>query len=124
MAKKTKILVEVVDDLDGTPLSEDQAVEVIFGWGGSSYRMDLGRSNAHKLESMIKPYVDAAEKVSSGRGRPRGTGPRRPDTGSGRSKEELAAIRAWLKQNGHEVNERGRIKADLLDLFDAAHETS
>jgi hypothetical protein len=38
-----------------------------------------------------------------------------------RGKDELAEIRAWAKKNGHEVSERGRIKQDVLDAYDAAH---
>jgi hypothetical protein len=67
----------------------------------------------------MEKWVAAASKVSGRRGRPKGSS--RPHTGSGRSKEELANIREWLKKNDHEVNERGRIKSELLDLYDAAH---
>ncbi len=41
-------------------------------------------------------------------------------SGSGRSSEELAHVRAWARDNGHEVSERGRIKAEVIDAFDKA----
>jgi hypothetical protein len=121
MAKKTRVLVTIIDDLDGTEIAEDEAHEVFFGYKGSQYRLDLSKANADKLDKLINPYIAAAERISSARGRPRGSGTKRPDTGSGRPKEELANIREWLKKNGHEVNPRGRIKADLLEAYDEAH---
>lgn len=124
MAKKTQVLVTVVDDLDGTVLAEEDAYEVFFGYKGSQYRLDLSKANADKLDKFLNPYIAAAERVSSNRGRPRSTSSRRPSTGSGRSKEELQAARDWLRKNGHDVNDRGRIKAELLELFDKAHESS
>jgi hypothetical protein len=36
-------------------------------------------------------------------------------------REQTAAIRAWARQNGHEVSERGRISKTVLDAFQAAH---
>ena len=43
------------------------------------------------------------------------------DTGSGRSKEQLQAVRDWAVKNGYDVAPRGRVKAEILDAFDAAH---
>ncbi|MDV8070853.1 histone-like nucleoid-structuring protein Lsr2 [Rhodococcus sp. IEGM 1366] len=40
---------------------------------------------------------------------------------SGRSAEQLKAIREWAGKNGFDVSPRGRIKADVIDAFDAAH---
>lgn len=58
------------------------------------------------------------------RGRPRAAG----DTAAGqkprRDKEQLAAMREWLRGQGHEVSERGRIKAELEELYNAAHPQS
>ncbi|GAA1073925.1 histone-like nucleoid-structuring protein Lsr2 [Tsukamurella spumae] len=119
MAKKIIQVVEYVDDLDGSPLEEGQVQTVQFGWGGASYEIDLSKKNADKLEALIKPYVGSARRTSRGRG---GTvASKRPGTGSGRSKDELLAIREWLRANGHEVSDRGRIPQTLLDAYDDAH---
>ncbi|GMA89422.1 hypothetical protein GCM10025868_46720 [Angustibacter aerolatus] len=34
---------------------------------------------------------------------------------------DTAAIRQWAKENGHEVSERGRISAAVMDAYAAAH---
>jgi hypothetical protein len=41
---------------------------------------------------------------------------------SGKSPAELAAIRTWANANGHEVAERGRIKAEIVAAYDARGE--
>jgi hypothetical protein len=123
VAKKKQVIttVTITDDWDNKELAESDAVEVRFGWAGTTYEMDLSKTNADKLEKLLKPYVEKARRVGGGRGRPKGSGSTRPNTGSGRSPDQLAAIREWLKKNGYEVNDRGRIKGELIDLFDAAH---
>lgn len=125
MAQKKVVLTTYIDDLTGDELAEDQVHTVSFGWSGTQYEIDLSKAGAEKLEKLIKPYVDAGRRVGSTRGRPRGgsASSSRPNTGSGRSKEELQAIRDWAVKNGHEVSPRGRIKADVLEAFDAAHES-
>lgn len=39
---------------------------------------------------------------------------------SGKSPEEMEKIRAWARENGHEVKDRGRIAKDILDAYEAA----
>jgi len=47
--------------------------------------------------------------------------PIRPTTGK-RSREELAAIRAWARENGHRVGVAGVVKASICEAYDAAHQ--
>lgn len=37
------------------------------------------------------------------------------------AKEELAAIRDWARRHGYEVADRGRIRSEVVEAFDAAH---
>lgn len=125
MAKKTKTIttVTVFDDFDGKEVEEGLAETFEFGYEGSTYVIDLRPTNADKFRKDLEKWVAAASKVTGKRGRPKGSGSvsSRPGTGSGRSSEELANIREWLRKEGHEVSDRGRVKADLVDLYDAAH---
>ncbi|MFB7484463.1 histone-like nucleoid-structuring protein Lsr2 [Streptomyces anulatus] len=43
-------------------------------------------------------------------------------TGSGRSREELAAIRAWARENGHQVADAGMVPRRVQESYDAAHQ--
>jgi hypothetical protein len=104
MAKKT--ITTLIDDLDGT--EADQSIS--FAFEGVNYSIDLSDKNADKFRSAIKPYLDSATR--SGRGS--GT---RASSSTKTSKEELDAARTWLRKEGHEVSDRGRIKGELMELY-------
>ena len=112
---------QFIDDLDGKPIDAGLGHEVTFSYQGADYRIDLRPTNADKIEAVFAPYVKAAEKVSSAsKSRPK-TSAVMKTSGSGRSVEQLKAIRDWAGNNGFDVSPRGRIKADVIDAFDAAH---
>lgn len=48
--------------------------------------------------------------------------PIRPGLGSGRTREELAAIRTWARANGHQVADAGMIRKAVIEAYDAAHQ--
>lgn len=77
------------------------------------------------MEAVFAPCIKVAEKVSSvgnSVGKPRTKTPTAAKaSGSGRSGEQLKAIRDWAGKNGFDVSPRGRIKAEVIDAFDAAH---
>lgn len=49
--------------------------------------------------------------------------PIRPGLGSGRTREELPAIRTWARANGHQVADAGMIRKAVLEAYDAAHQS-
>jgi hypothetical protein len=104
MAKKT--ITTLIDDLDGTEADQSLA----FAFEGNSYTIDLSDKNADKLRSALKPYLDVATRTGRGSSS-------KPASSS--NKEELAAARAWLQKEGHDVADRGRIRQDLLALYRA-----
>ena len=114
-----RIVRQLIDDIDGTEISEGKGERVEFSFRGTDYQIDLTAANAAKLDKALKPYIDAAAKVrAAGRGR------RAKANGNGNGKtspEQLAAIREWARKNGHEVADRGRIKAEVVEAFDASH---
>lgn len=127
-----KVLVQLVDDLDGTDSPDIETVE--FGLDGVTYEIDLGPENAESLRSGLAGFIDAARRTG-GRLK-RGAGPRTTTSGnhtapagrpgSGRSKEELAAIREWGRANADEYGfeppaDRGRIGDAVVAAFDEAH---
>ncbi len=96
MAQKVQVL--LVDDLDGGEATET----VAFSIDGTSYEIDLSSDNASRLRKDLASYVDHARKAAA-------------------SRERSAEIRAWAKQRGYKVNERGRIPAAIVAEFEAAH---
>ena len=110
MAKRT--FTEITDDLDG---SKD-AQEFSFAYQGTEYTIDLGKKNAAAFEKALKPYLDAATKTSR-----RGASARSARSKSGDTGRDLNAVRAWAKEAGIEVSDRGRVAKSVLDQYDAAH---
>lgn len=108
MAQKVQVL--LVDDLDGSQADET----VTFGLDGVSYEIDLSTGNADKLRSELAQYVEHARKAVTAPARRR-----RSRTGTGR--EQSAQIREWAKAHGKKISERGRIPADILAEYEAAH---
>lgn len=107
MAQKVQVL--LVDDLDGGEADET----VSFSLDGASYEIDLSGENAKKLRDSLQPFVEHARKAGSVRPRRRSRGPS--------SRERSADIRAWAKARGIKVNERGRIPANVVEQYEAAH---
>lgn len=118
MAQRT--IVELVDDLDGT--TSDDIETVSFALDGVSYEIDLGGDNAAKLRDALAEFVESGRKTGGRvKRRTTPTAGRAAGTGSTRSREQTQAIREWAKKNGHDVSDRGRIPASVIDAFEAAH---
>lgn len=108
MAQKVHIV--LVDDIDESEADES----VSFALDGKEYTIDLSDEHATALREALAPYVAHARPVS---GRRRSTGGSR-STGSGPAPAE---IRAWARENGFEVPDRGRVSQEVRDAYAAAH---
>ena len=110
-----KVLVQLVDDLDGT--SSSDIATVTFGLDGVSYEIDLNEGNASNLRDHLSEFIASARRTG---GRVKRGAAAGGSTGSGRNREQTQAIREWAKKNGHEVSDRGRIPAAVISAFEAA----
>lgn len=108
MAKQT--FIKITDDLDGS----EGAKTVKFGIDGDQFEIDLSDENHAKLKDFLSTYVAAGTKVSSAR-------PQRGGSPAKSSREEMQRIRAWAKENGHNVNERGRISQAITEAYYQTH---
>lgn len=112
MAQKVQTF--FIDDLDG---SEAEGT-VRFGLDGSAYEIDLNAEHGAALRGILGPYVEAGRRTgTSGRTsghRPAVTGVngrvrnRHPADGQGQ--------REYLRLLGHQVNDRGRLPANLAAI--------
>ena len=117
MARKVQVILS--DDLDDS-ISADETVS--FALDGTTYEIDLSEKNANEMRDVLGKYVTAARKVSSRGTRASGAGRSRATGGGGRmDREQAGAIREWARKNGHEVSDRGRIPASVVEAFEAAH---
>jgi hypothetical protein len=56
-----KVLVQLVDDLDGTA---DEDVETVrFGLDGVTYEIDLGQNNGIRLRDVLADFVAGAQRT-------------------------------------------------------------
>ncbi|GHA96064.1 histone-like nucleoid-structuring protein Lsr2 [Streptomyces termitum] len=111
MAQKVQVL--LVDDLDGVEADET----VTFALDGKTYEIDLTTANAEKLRGLLEPYTANGRRTGGRAATGRGKG-RAAASGSG---PETAKMRAWAKENGHEVNDRGRIPAHVKAAYEEAN---
>ena len=106
MAQKVSIALE--DDLDGGPAAET----VRFALGGAEYEIDLSKKNAAAFRKQLAPYLEHARKA--------GRAPSRRPARSAASRQRSGDIRAWAKERGLAVSERGRIPASVAEQYHAA----
>jgi hypothetical protein len=106
MAQKVTVTLE--DDLDGGPASET----LRFSFGGADYEIDLSTNNAAAFRQQLAPFLEHAR--TAGRTQP-------PRSGrSAASRQRSGDVRAWAKDHGIAVSERGRIPASVLEQYQTA----
>jgi nucleoid-associated protein Lsr2 len=105
-----------VDDLDGAEGTDVE--ERTFDYAGKTYAIDLSEDNHKKLVECLDELAKAnaaveryLDKATVQRGK----------RSQAKSSVDLAAVRAWAKENDIEVSERGRIPQAVIDQFQAAH---
>jgi hypothetical protein len=106
MATRTTVVHE--DDLGGGPAQET----LRFSLSGNEYEIDLNAHNAAAFRQQLAPFTAHARKAGqSQRARPARTSS---------SRQRGGAIRAWAKEQGMTVSDRGRIPASVIDRYEAA----
>ncbi len=113
-----KVLVQLVDDLDGT--SSQDVSTVLFGLDGVSYEIDLSEANAERLRESLAEFVESARRTG-GRIK-RGTRP--GQAGKSANSGEAGQIREWALANGYELAGRGRIPSHVVEAYKEAQAES
>ena len=119
MAQRVQIL--LVCDLHEGEVEGTETVA--FGLDGSAYEFDVCDKHAAEMRDAFAPYVGAARKAgragSTPARRTARNGTRTAPTGSDR--DRVQAVREWARSHGHTVSNRGRLSADVLAAYEAAH---
>lgn len=111
MAQKVNVV--LVDDIDGS----DAAETVVFGIDGAQYEIDLSEEHAQELREALAVYIGHGRRTG-GRKKSAGSSAKRSGGSDGASASE---IRAWARENGWDVPERGRVSAEVREAYAAAH---
>jgi hypothetical protein len=106
MAQKVTVALE--DDLSGGPADET----VRFAFGGAEYEIDLNKKNAAAFRKQLAPFIKHARKAGRAQ-------PGRPGRAAA-SRQRSGEVRAWAKEHGLAVSERGRIPASVVAQYQAA----
>ncbi|AKK08803.1 histone-like nucleoid-structuring protein Lsr2 [Corynebacterium testudinoris] len=107
-------ITQYFDDIDGTPLTDDQVHTVRFSVDGSDYIMDLSEDNATRFLELLAPYVKAAQPAPAARkSRTRATG--------GAKRLNSRRIRQWAQEQNIEVSDRGTIPKHIIEAYNEAH---
>lgn len=111
MAQKVQVV--LTDDLDGTQADET----VQFALDGVTYEIDLSDANAEALREALAPYVGASRRIG-GRTVRRAAGVKsRPAS----ERVDLSDLRAWAREHGYQVSDRGRVSSEVRAAYEAAH---
>lgn len=119
-------MITFVDDIDQEELAPDEVRTVKFGYRGADYVLDLSELNAAILDEELEPYLGAARKlpksVSAGTGRSSSASSSASSASTSASNAARnRRIRQWANDNGREVSARGKIAADVISDYEAAH---
>jgi Lsr2 len=115
MAQRVNVV--LVDDLDGSEAAET----VNFGLDGASYEIDLSAENATKIREALAVYVGHGRRTGGRRrGGAQGSGAAGRSGAAGASGPSASEIRAWARENGFDVPERGRVSSEVREAFLAA----
>lgn len=88
------------DDLDGAVGARERA----FSLGDVQYRIDLTDEHWTELVVALAPYLKVARRKSS-------------RTDDPELRPQRAQVRAWAKQNGYQIGDRGRIPQQIMRAY-------
>ena len=108
MGVATRTTVTLEDDLDGGPADET----LQFSLSGVDYEIDLSARNAAGFRSQLAPFAEHARAASGGQ--------RRRSSRPASSRRQSAAIRAWARQQGIQLSDRGRIPDLIVEQYNTA----
>ncbi|MGV9866364.1 histone-like nucleoid-structuring protein Lsr2 [Rhodococcus koreensis] len=112
-----KVVVELVDDIDGTVFGDD-GESISYAVDGVEYVIDLKDEHATELRETFEYYIAHSIRVGGRRHRSDRSATPVPER---RPSGETTKIRAWAREQGYELSSRGRIPTEIEQAFHDAH---
>ncbi|MFS0885091.1 histone-like nucleoid-structuring protein Lsr2 [Aeromicrobium sp. 179-A 4D2 NHS] len=111
-----KMVEKKFDDFDGKELPDNtRPWKVRFN--GKEAEVLVSPENRTKIEEYMGRILDSArQRPGSGASSPVKRAAAKKATGK---KRNLVEVRKWLRENGHEVPERGVLAQELIDIYEA-----
>lgn len=107
----TRVFVErlVEDDLG------DATETLDFSYRGTDYQLALSARDARALDKLLAPVLEASRR------RRRRNVTRGPVAKAPNGAPSAKTVRAWAKDEGIEVSDRGRVAAGVMQRYEDAH---
>lgn len=115
MAQKVQVI--LTDDIDGGDATET----VEFALDSVGYVIDLSESNTKALRDALAPFIAAGRREGKVRPTVRNTAPRSNGAAPARARGDLSVVRAWARENGFDVSDRGRVSGEVKAAYEAAN---
>lgn len=111
-------LIQYIDDLDGTTLTEGDVKVVHFSFNGRDYVIDLSAKNAQKFEEVLRPYIENATVDAEAATRARRRSAANPN--AAQTRERNRKIRKWAQDQGMDVADRGALPKSIIEAYENA----
>jgi hypothetical protein len=115
MAQKVQVI--LVDDVDGGEAEET----VSFALDGVSYEIDVSAENAEAIREAISPWIGHARRVGGRASSRSRAAVAKPRNGAAPARVDLADVRAWARDAGYQVSDRGRVSSEVMTAYESAH---
>lgn len=102
--------VELIDDLDQSVIADGGGSHT-FSLNGIQYEIDLSEENGEKLRQALAPFIDAERRVGQS------ARTSRSKTSRSNAPQQRDAIRAWAREHGYTVSDRGRIAESVVAAY-------
>lgn len=102
------------DDLEGGEANDT----VRFSLDSKNYVIDLNTANAKALRDALRPYIEKAREDVPAKEAP-ARGARAKAAPAGRS-HDAPTVRAWAREQGYQVSDRGRVQSEILAAYKKA----
>ncbi|MCW2759135.1 MAG: Lsr2 family protein [Nocardioidaceae bacterium] len=101
-------MITYVSDLSGDEITDTSQPTVTFSLDGREFTIDLTVQEQKSLRDALEPYVGVAKPAARSSQR---------SVSRGRAADNAQKIRAWAREKGHQVSERGRIQKEIKNLY-------
>ena len=108
-----RVSVSYACDYDDKEIPAGQQRNIKFGIDGQEYEIDLCARHGERLSEVVAKFTEHARKAT-------GREPKRRRRTTA-NRQRSAEIRAWAKNSGIEVSDRGRIPGHVLVGFESSH---
>ena len=119
MAQRVQVLLVCDVHEDDTPGSQT----VTFALDGATYEIDLCAQHVADLHESFGKFIGSARRTSAARSRANARATNAGQAGGrrgGTDRQRTQDIRQWARSTGLNVNERGRIPAEIVAQYESA----